>query len=134
MLKSRSSTVWSLFLFKCFLQSCFSSSRSFFSIFWSFFSISLFVFRNIYSLFLSDLRIRDASRVSLCRKTLSSLFMILFSTDSFFLIHKVFLSCSFSCLILSWFVQNLLKTFQMRFDYLSTSRRSCSLYFNDLNE
>ena len=47
-LKSRLSTVWSLLSFKCFLQSCFSSSRLFFSIFQLFSSISLFIFRNIH--------------------------------------------------------------------------------------
>ena len=133
-LKLRLSTVWSLFLFKYFLQSCFSFFRSFFSIFWSFSSISLFVFRNIHSLFLSRLRTRDASRASLCRKTLSSLFMISFSTDSFLLIHKVLLFCSFSCLVSSWFVRNSLRASQMRSDCLSTSCRSRSSHFDDLNE
>ena len=134
MLKSRSLIVWSLSLFKYFLLLCFSSSQSFFSIFWLSSSVSLFVFWSIYLLFLSRLRIHNASRISSCQKILLLLFMILFSTDSFLLIHKVLLSCSFSCLVSSWFVRNPLKAHQMRFNCLSTSRRLRSSHFDDLNE
>ena len=133
-LRSRSSTVWLLSLFEYFLQSCLSSFRSFFSVFWPPSSVLSFVFQNIYLLFSLRPRTRDASRVSLNRKIFSSSFMTSFSTNSFLLIYKVSLSCSFSCLVLFWFVRIFLKAHQMRFDCLLTSRQSRSSYFDDLNE
>ena len=133
-LKSRSSTVWLLFLFKYFLSSYLLSFQSFFSIFWLFSLILLFIFWSIHSLSLLRSRIYNALRVSSYWKTLSLLFMTFFSTDFFLLIHKVFLSCLFLYLILSWFVRNFLKTHQVRFNRLSTLRRSRSLYLDDLNE
>ena len=133
-LKSRSSTVWSLFLFKYSFQSCLSSSRLFFLTFWLSSSVSLFSFRSIYLLSSFYLRTYNILRILLNQKILSLSFMTLFSTDSFLLFHRIFLFCSFSCLISSWFVRNFLKTHQMRFDRLSTSCRSRSSHLDNLNE
>ena len=108
-LRSQFSIAWRSSLFKYFLRSCLSSFRSFFSTFWSFSLISLLIFRNNYSFFSFHLRTRNALRLSSYWKILLLSFIISFSTNFFLLIHKILLSCSFSCSILSWFVRNFLK-------------------------
>ena len=132
--KSQLSTVWRSFLFKYFLRSCLSFSRPFFSTFWSFSSVSLFVFRSSHLFSSLHLRTRDASRLSSCQKISSLSFMASFPTDFSLLIHRIFLSCSSSCSISSWFVRNFLRTHQVRSGCLPTSRRPCSLHLDDLNE